>query len=207
MPSVALETPAWTQASSVSTLTDHGPCCARARAWLIATARSHDFASTDGLTFAAPRWLNKRWTWGPAHRPIAWCEAIKSETIDCGIFGVFALEIFRAKGSEAYPGQMLRTYAEENTAHWHHRWASLPGASDSMGGHVVCHDICVVRVNGNQARVYDPTDGVWLDPEIYSGHGSRIAIRAELPVPLKWGPHTLVNGRWTERASRANESR
>src|SRR5262245_48209268 len=116
MPSVApdtLERAAWMQAS-VSTLTDHGPCCARARAWLIAMARSHDFASTDGLTFAAPRWLTKRWIWGPTRWPIAWCEAIKAETIDCGVFGVFALEIFRAKGLEAYPGQVLRTYAEES---------------------------------------------------------------------------------------------
>ena len=205
MPSVApdtLERAAWMQAS-VSTLTDHGPCCARARAWLIAMARSHDFASTDGLTFAAPRWLTKRWTWGPTRWPIAWCEAIKAETIDCGVFGVFALEIFRAKGLDAYAGQVLRTYAEESTAHWRHKWASLPGAFDWIRGRVVYHEICVVRVNGNQARVYDPTDGVWLDPEIYRGHGGHIAIRAELPRALKWGPHTLVHGQWTEMASRA----
>src|SRR5262249_43282083 len=139
-----------------STLTDHGPCCARARAWLIAMARSHDFASTDGLTFAAPRWLTKRWSWGPTCWPIAWCEAIKATTIDCAVFGAFALAIFRAKGLETYPGQVLCSYAEESTAHWHHKWASLPGAFDWGGRRVVCHEICVVRVNGNQARVYDP---------------------------------------------------
>src|SRR6266508_2665368 len=32
-----------------STLTHHGPCCARARAWLIAMGRSYDFSSTDPL--------------------------------------------------------------------------------------------------------------------------------------------------------------
>jgi len=67
MSTVALDTlerAAWMRAPE-SMLTDHGPCCARARAWLIAMARSHDFASTDGLTFAAPSWLNQRWTWGP----------------------------------------------------------------------------------------------------------------------------------------------
>src|SRR5215831_12528626 len=97
-----LERAEWARASG-STLVDHGPCCARARAWLVAMGRSHDFASTDGLTFAAPRW------------PIAWCEAVKAASIDCGVFAAFALEIFRAKGIEAYSGQVLRTYAEEST--------------------------------------------------------------------------------------------
>ena len=40
---------------SASTLAHHGPCCDRARAWMIAMGRSYDFACTDGLEFAAPR--------------------------------------------------------------------------------------------------------------------------------------------------------
>ena len=66
--------PEWVRAS-VSMLGDHGPCCDRARAWLVAMGRSHDFASTDGLAFAGPRWLTERWAWGPTRWPIAWCEA------------------------------------------------------------------------------------------------------------------------------------
>src|SRR5215467_8611841 len=87
----------WVRASG-SVLAHHGPCCDRARAWLIAMARSQDFACTDGLTFAAPRWIARRWVWGPTRWPIAWCEAVKAEKIDCGVFAAFAREIFRAKG-------------------------------------------------------------------------------------------------------------
>lgn len=203
MPSVApdtLERKAWRQASG-STLQHHGPCCDRARAWLVAMARSHDFACTDGLAFAAPRWLTVKWAWGPNRWPLAWCEAVKSDAIDCGVFGVFALEIFRAKGIEAYPGQVLRTYAEESTTHWRRKWDALPGSFDWIGDRVVYHEVCIVRVGADQARVYDPTDGIWLEPGVRGGHGAHIAIRAEVPLALKWGAYTLVHGRWAEMAS------
>jgi hypothetical protein len=197
-----LERSAWARAS-VSTLARHGACCDRARAWLVAMGRSLDYASSDGLAFAAPRWLATRWSWGPTRWPIGWCEAVNAESIDCGVFSVFALEIFRAKGVEAHPAQVLRTYSEESTAHWRHKWSSMPGAFDWIGSRVVYHEVCVVRVGPTEARVYDPTDGIWLEPSIKGGHGAHIAIRAELPVALTWGPYTLVNGQWTEMVPRA----
>jgi hypothetical protein len=205
MHSAALDTldrAEWARASG-SSLTHHGACCDRARAWLVAMGRSHDYASTDGLTFAAPRWLTQRWTWGPTRWPIAWCEAVNAAEIDCGVFAVFALEIFRAKGIVAYPGQVLRTYVEESTTHWRHKWAGLPGAFDWIGARVVFHEVCVVQVAAHEVRVYDPTDGIWLEPGVRGGHGGHVAIRAELPVALDWGKHTLVNGQWTEMEGHA----
>lgn len=187
----------WAQASP-STLSHHGACCDRARGWLVAMARSHDFAATDGLTYAAPRWLTYGWRWGPTRWPIAWCDAVRAETIDCGVFAAFALEIFRAKGVDAYPGQLLRTDFEESTAHWRQKWAAMPDAFDWIGRRVVYHEICVVRVGAGEARVYDPTGGFWLDPCVQSGHGALTAIRAELPEAVTWGQHLLVNGQWTE---------
>src|SRR5512146_2214587 len=102
-----LERADWRGASG-SQLAHHGPCCERARAWLLAMARSHDFASSDGLAFAGPRWLTRRFEWGPMRWPAAWCEVVRAQTIDCGAFAAFALEIFRQKGIEAYPAQVLR---------------------------------------------------------------------------------------------------
>ena len=196
-----LERPEWVRASS-SVLARHGACCDRARAWLAAMGRSHDFAATDGLAYAAPRWLCERYTWGPTRWPLAWCEAVQSKTIDCGVFAAFALEIFRAKGVTAYPAQVLRTYAPESTTHWQHKWAGLPEAFNWIGASVVYHEVCVVQ-SGELARIYDPTDGVWLDPSIKRGHGGHIAIRAELPVALSWGSHKLVNGQWTRMTAGA----
>jgi hypothetical protein len=200
MPSDAvgrLERKDWAQAS-VSTLVDHGPCCAAARGWIVATSRSLDFAATDGLTFAAPRWLTRRWKWGPTCWPIAWCEAVRAEAIDCGVFGAFAREIFRAKGVQAYGGQVLRECAKATTAHWRARWAAVPGAFDWIGENTVYHEVCIIQVGPAEARVYDPTDATWLECAIDRGHGGHLAIRAEVPIALSWGPHMLVNGQWTE---------
>jgi hypothetical protein len=200
MPSAALDMfdrPEWVRAS-VSVLGRHGACCDRARAWLAAMGRSHDFAATDGLAFAGPRWLTERYAWGPTRWPLAWCDAVRARTIDCGVFSVFALEIFRAKGIEAFPGQVLRICAAERTTHWRRKWSAIPEAFNWIGSRVVYHEVNVVRVTEADARVYDPTVGVWLDPAIKTGHGGHIAIRAELPVALSWGGHKLVNGQWTK---------
>jgi hypothetical protein len=200
MPSAAVDIfdrPEWVRAS-VSVLASHGACCDRARAWLAAMGRSHDFAATDGLAFAGPGWLTERYAWGPTRWPLAWCDAVRAKTIDCGVFSVFALEIFRAKGIEAFPGQVLRICAAERTTHWQHKWSAIPEAFNWIGPRFVYHEVNIVRVDGEDARVYDPTVGVWLDPAVQTGHGGHIAIRAELPVALSWGGHKLVNGQWTK---------
>jgi hypothetical protein len=191
----------WRQVSG-STLVHHGPCCDRARAWLIAMGRSYDFSSTDGLAMAAPRWITQRWAWGPTRWPIAWCEAVRAEVIDCGVFGAFALELFRAKGIDAYAGQLLRTCAEERISHWRRKWETMPTAFNWIGSHVVYHEVNVVRRAPGEAHVYDPTEGFWLEPSAQSGHHAHLAIRAEIPEVLRWGAHVLVNGEWTETAAR-----
>ena len=191
----------WRQVSG-STLVHHGPCCDRARAWLIAMGRSYDFSSTDGLAMAGPRWITQRWAWGPTRWPIAWCEAVRAEVIDCGVFGAFALELFRAKGIDAYAGQLLRTCAEERISHWRRKWETMPTAFNWIGSHVVYHEVNVVRRVPGEAHVYDPTEGFWLEPAAQSGHHGHLAIRAEIPEVLRWGAHVLVNGEWTETAAR-----
>jgi len=195
-----LERPEWVRASA-SRLGRHGACCDRARAWLVAMGRSHDFAITDGLALAAPRWLARRYAWGPTQWPIAWCQAVAAEAIDCGVFGAFALEVFRAKGVDAYPGQVLRTYAEASTTHWRHKWAAVPEAFNWIGARVVFHEVTIVQVTSSVARIYDPTDAVWLDPGVRDGHGSHVAVRSEAPVAVTWGAHRLAHGQWTQIGS------
>jgi hypothetical protein len=196
-----LERRAWAQASS-SALMHHGACCDRARAWLLGMGRSLDYAASDGLAYAGPRWLARRWAWGPTRWPIAWCDAVRAEAVDCGVFAVFAREIFLAKGIEVYPAQVLRRYAEGSTSHWRRKWAAMPDAFNWIDTAMVFHEVCVVRGSAQEARVYDPTEGFWLEPGIHSGHGAHCAIRAELPEALSWGPYLLVNGQWTELGGR-----
>ena len=42
-----------------------------------------------------------------------------------------------------------------------------------------------VGVGADEARIYDPTDGNWIEPAVQAGHGAHVAIRAEIPVALK----------------------
>ncbi len=188
--------PAW-QAAATSTLVSHGACCVQARAWLLASARSFDFARSDRATFSAPRWLTRRYVWGPTRWPISWCEAVKAKTIDCGVFAVFAREIFRAKGIEAYGGQVIRSYDAASLAHWRAKWARHPEAFPWIGEDQVFHEIVVVRSGRDTARIYDPTDGIWLDSGTFSGHYGHVAIRGDNPIPLDWGATRLRRGQWT----------
>lgn len=184
--------------ASPSTLMSHGACCDRAKSWLIAMGRSFDFAATDGFGLTAPRWLASRYNWGPTQWPAHWCEAVRAETIDCGVFSAFAREILTAKGVEVYAGQVLRSYARESTTHWREKWAALPGAFNWIGDDVVYHEVCIVRTADNTCRIYDPTDGQWLDPDVAGGHLGHVAVRGAVPVSLKWGHHMLSHNQWTE---------
>src|SRR5215469_12920868 len=92
--------------------------------------------------------------------------------------------------------------AEERISHWRRKWEAMPTAFNWIGSRVVYHEVNVVRRAPNEAHVYDPTEGFWLEPAAQSGHHGHLAIRAEIPEVLRWGPHVLVNGEWTQTAPR-----
>ena len=102
--------------------------------------------------------------------------------------------------SPATRERVLRAAAEETITHWRRRWSAVPDAFNWLGGRVIYHEVCVVRVGPTELRIYDPTEGVWLEPELRAGHGAQLAIRAEIPQAMTWGPHVLVSGQWTEIA-------
>jgi hypothetical protein len=182
--------------SSTSQLTHHGDCCAKARAWLVATSRSLDFASTDAFELAAPRWLTRRYAWGPTEWPIAWCEAVQAKAVDCGVFSAFAREVFQAKGLAVHGAQVLRHYAATSTSHWRAKWGGVPKAFNWIDDDILYHEVVVVEVGDAEVLVYDPTDGLWLDPDVTRGHGAHLAIRADLPASRSWGRHVITPKQW-----------
>jgi len=97
---------------------------------------------------------------------VAWCEAVKAETIDCGVFGAFALELFRAKGIEAYPGQLLRGCAEERISHWRRKWDAIPTAFNWIGTRVVYHEVSVVRTEADRSQRLWRFDAQGRNPQI-----------------------------------------
>jgi hypothetical protein len=67
-----------------------------------------------------------------------------------------------------------------------------------IGARVVFHEVTIVQVTSSLARIYDPTDAVWLDPGVREGHGAHVAVRSEAPVAVTWGAHRLAHGQWTQ---------
>jgi hypothetical protein len=76
--------------------------------------------------------------------------------------------------------------------------AAHPGAALAVRARVVFHEVTIVQVTSSVARIYDPTDAVWLDPGVRDGHGSHVAVRSEAPVAVTWGAHRLAHGQWTQ---------
>src|SRR5262245_44335612 len=160
-----------------SRLVDHGTsCCTGARAWLQAMAASYAFRRTDGTVVAAPTFLSRRYTWGPTAWPIAWCQAVRANAIDCGVFSAFAREILSAQGVKCYSAQVMQLFGPETTAHWRQRWRGLPGAFNWIDNELVYHEVVIVDV-GDVAEVFNPSHGQWLSPAAASGYGAVVAIR------------------------------
>lgn len=174
------------------------PCCHHARIWLQAMARSFDFSITDASSLSGPGWLRQRYNWGPSPWPIHWCEAVNLTTIDCGLFRAFAVEIFRAKGVEAWPAQVLREQQEHATRHWVALWEKLPGSFQWAARGFVYHEVVAVRTNGHHCRIYDPTDGNWIDRTRVKGHNGHFAVRVESPEFFDWQGLSVGGFKWLE---------
>src|SRR5829696_6133350 len=73
----------------------HGKsCCTMAREWLFGT----DHSQLNGQhRLMGPRWLRKRYEWGPSQWPMTWCQALEQESLDCGALAALTREIFVAR--------------------------------------------------------------------------------------------------------------
>jgi hypothetical protein len=161
-------------------------------------ARSFDFSITDNARLTGPGWLRQRYQWGPSRWPIYWCEAVTLDTIDCGLFRAFAVEIFRAKGVDAWPAQVLREQQQHATRHWVALWNKLPGSFPWAAQHFVYHEVVAVRDESGACSIYDPTDGNWIDPSRVAGHNAHFAVRVETPEQLNWQGLTIGGFQWKE---------
>jgi len=140
----------------VSRLTRHAaPCCAIAEAWFRATARAAVRRFGD-----EPRWISKRWEWGPTAWPIAWCEAIKEEALDCGALADLAAVAFEEAGREVVRVQLIDEASPEECEQWAVKWAAVPTAPRWIWHGLVYHETVSVR-RSEGLRVWDPVSGRW----------------------------------------------
>jgi hypothetical protein len=175
-------------------------CCEEARLWFLAYARSMEIGLATQFTVKAPVWLSELFTWGPTKWPISWCQVVREDVVDCGVFAVLAREVFKAQGLLAHPAQALLSYNESCTGHWKGLWEAGPKSEGEVfpwiGERIVYHELCVLETPDGRARVYDSTWGNWYEPHARVGFGSVLAIRTECPRLLQWGDKTLSCGEW-----------
>jgi hypothetical protein len=101
----------------------------------------------------------------------------------------------------------LITYNDICTDHWQKLWVNkMPKKNDRrpgevfnwVGQSVVYHEICVIEMPDQTARLYDSTFGGWFEHEERAGFGALLAVRSEGPRILKWGPKLLSCGEWVD---------
>lgn len=197
-----------------SELTDHGQCCQLAKAWLFSMHRSQSFSRSEGQNFHAPTWLRRMYQWGPVQWPLSWCEAVQKKQIDCGVFAAFSRAIMQqCYGQDAYvserlekqhlgtfeifPAQIILAQPATYTEQWNRRWAHIFQNYMWIGGENVYHEvIAVARKDGSDVRIYDPTEGVWLDPILQEGINGVIGVSVRSPKMYNWGLYRVGQSQW-----------
>jgi hypothetical protein len=190
------ESPAWTPWSdwAPSALASHdADCCRSARAWFLAMNRS--LWRGQG----APSWIGRHYAWGPTCWPLHWCDAVGAKELCCGAQAALGVEAFRDRGVDAVPVQLVQRFGEHDSAHWRGKWVAGGASAAWLGEGLVYHEACAV-LDGDRARVWDPTASMWASPDEVEGYGSIAAIRIGGRVPtgrtVSWGDAELPLGEW-----------
>ncbi len=180
-----------------SVLVDHGECCELAKHWLLNMHRSLSFSKSEGQSLHAPNWLRAKYQWGPVQWPLSWCEAVQKKAIDCGVFAAFAREILVSQSLTVYPAQVLlaqpRTYIDQ----WNLKWSHIFQQVEWIGENSVYHEVCAVQKKGEASvRIYDPTEGVWIDSNMTKGINGVRGVAVISPMSLDWGCYQVGQGKW-----------
>src|SRR4030095_7347487 len=123
-----------------SAFTHHGRrCCSSAREWLIATDQSQ-LNGQHKLT--GPRWLLKKYKWGPSQWPMTWCEAVEKKYLDCGALAVLSKTVFAARSVTSFSVQLIQQYTALTTYHWIKRWTDHPASIHWIHGELIYHEVC-----------------------------------------------------------------
>jgi hypothetical protein len=184
--------------SAPSVILHHGKrCCSVAREWLF----SMDHSQLNGHhRLMGPRWLRKKYEWGPSQWPMAWCQAVEQDALDCGALAALSREIYTSRGVGCHAVELIQQYTAETTDHWSIKWNDHPASTHWIQGALIYHEACAVQGATQEIKVWDPSAGWWANPKQFRGYGSIAALRVtadhDLLQPLVWGEHAIQCGKW-----------
>jgi hypothetical protein len=183
-----------------SALTHHGRrCCQIAREWVF----SMDYSQLNGGNLmTGPRWLRRKFKWGPSAWPLPWCEAVEREQFDCGAHAALAHEVFTARGLRSYPAQFIQQFSEEATRQWCEKWGCEGVSTHWVKEDLIYHEGCAVITSDREIKVWDPSAGWWVNPKQFGGYGGVLALRVfttpaeQSPDSFTWGRHHIIPNQW-----------
>ena len=154
-----------------------------------------------GHPLTGPRWLRKKFKWGPSKWPMHWCEAVQEETLDCGALGALSHELYVARGVRSFPAQFILEFNDVSTRHWTETWGAAGSCAPWINEGLIYHEGCAVAVNGNEIKLWDATATWWVNPKQFGGYAGLLAVRifengAETPSVFTWGEHRIPANTW-----------
>lgn len=175
----------------------HGrQCCEIAREWLIAL----DFSEMNGSDpLTGPRWLSRRFQWGPCVYPLHWCQAARLNILDCGAHAAIAHELFSSRGVKSFRVQLVQRYSVPAANHWADKWLGSDASAQWIQDDLIYHEGCAVLTGPCEVKIWDASAGWWIDPRPSTGYGSLTALRITAIADsniLSWGPHRLTPNTW-----------
>jgi len=185
--------------SSPSKFLHHGKaCCSIARTWLL----SMDHSQLNGQhQFMGPRWVRRKYDWGPSQWPMTWCEAVEREFLDCGALAALTSEIFANRGVVCHRVELIQQYTDDTTDHWTTKWNDHPASTHWIQGPLIYHEGCAIETNAREIKIWDPSSGWWANPKQFGGYGSILAVRVTVEdyQPSKrfiWNHHEITSSEW-----------
>ncbi|MFH1236497.1 MAG: hypothetical protein V1685_06210 [Parcubacteria group bacterium] len=177
-------------------------CCKIAREWFRTMARAH--ASFEGVL---PSWITEQWEWGVTRWPIHWCEVVREKHADCAAFAALAREALLIMGERHLPAQTIEVFDHLAAAAWQSTWFSS-GGGHWLSGPFAFHEV-IALINCTERgmhtlRVWDPTNGSWVERQPTHGYGSVVALRviengvadAFLRGPYEWHGKSVIPNEW-----------
>lgn len=182
-----------------SQIMHHGSvCCEVAREWIA----SFDQSVLNGASvLTGPRWLRHRFEWGPVRYPIAWCEVLSKEVLDCGLHAALAHDVFTSRGVRCFRLQLIQEYSTAAALQWHTVWSSENAITDWINGNLIYHEGSAIQLENGRLKLWDASAGWWIDPKNVSGYGSVRAVRITGPKGREsfvWKDHCVIANVWNE---------
>lgn len=151
------------------------------QSWLRSMDRT--FRSATGYD-APPVWIAQRFSWGPHAWPIRWRDIPHMAFVDCGAMAALSTEIFRWRGGDAAPVQLLLQFTSETIRGWQALWQEAGLDASWATGCFAYHEATMVVMPTGEARIWDPLGRFWLPVASRPGYEGLAAIRICRDAPV-----------------------